>query len=445
MNAHKRQKVPATRCEESEELQRHSEISSALRSSHRRHALNTLPPEVLEMIFRLLPLHEVATTVRLVSRHCSTVAAAVLNTAFLAVGARLEGLMSRVDETIRQVKTDEETLACSRALNALELTKMQYKLLRAVTWRYTHPPSENRQFPRLCFYAGSLLDDLNDLLNRLAKCHALVVDSRDTLSSAVDFINVCKRFMNFFEKVSERRVNRSALISGCKVVDVLDCLIEGRQVLSLKVTKKRTGGNTVNMKLRYVMKRAWFTCLAVSRNAEENSWRDEQRFMYLRLRRLVGSVNEHLLESLHYENELHLQIPLSFPLKPPPASTYSGYGEYGGQFFYYGNMNKYAYESKFVHNTNPLNAMHNTEQQVQWPPCFDLVIEVELKCTSELAPLAVWPLLKSDEFEAYETRKFKDQQLVLKMTVVCPASVANRLPDTFVWELRTPRHARKKS
>lgn len=91
-------------------------------------------------------------------------------------------------------------------------------------------------------------------------------------------------------------------------MDVLDCLVEGRQVLSLKVTKKRTGGSTVDMKLRYVMKRAWFTCLAISKNAEENSWRDEQRFMYLRLRRLVGSVNEHLLESLHYENELHLQV-----------------------------------------------------------------------------------------------------------------------------------------
>lgn len=108
-------------------------------------------------------------------------------------------------------------------------------------------------------------------------------------------------------------------------------------------------------------------------------------------------------------------------------------------------MNKYAYESKFVHDTNPSSVLLNTEQQVQWPPCFDLVIEIELKCTSELAPLAVWPLLKSDEFEAYETNKFKHQQLFLKMTVVCPASVANRLPGYFVCELRTPRHARKKS
>ena len=61
------------------------------------------------------------------------------------------------------------------------------------------------------------------------------------------------------------------------------------------------------MKLRYTMKRSWFTCLDVFRKIEENSWRDEQRFMYLRLRRLVGSVNEHLLEILHYE-QLLLQV-----------------------------------------------------------------------------------------------------------------------------------------
>lgn len=80
-------------------------------------------------------------------------------------------------------------------------------------------------------------------------------------------------------------------------------------MLFFQITPDRRGASgTVDMKLRYVMKRAWFTCLEVSKNAEENSWRDEQRFMYLRLRRLVGSVNEHLFENLHYEHELLLQV-----------------------------------------------------------------------------------------------------------------------------------------
>lgn len=89
----------------------------------------------------------------------------------------------------------------------------------------------------------------------------------------------------------------------------MDCLVEGRQVLFFKVSSNRRGlGGAVSMKLKYTMKRAWFTCLEVTKNTEENSWRDEQRFMYLRLRRLVGSVNEHLFENLHYEHELLLQV-----------------------------------------------------------------------------------------------------------------------------------------
>ncbi|KOC68429.1 hypothetical protein WH47_10669 [Habropoda laboriosa] len=440
MNVNKRQKLPLTRCNQQEDSQKDLGRSSSIEQSWHGYALDTLPPEVLEMILRLLPLHDVATSVRLVSRHCSTVAATVLNGVFLAAGTRVESLMKRAENAMKCAKTDAELLACSKALNALELIRAQYKMLRAVTWRYTHPPTKQQKFPRLCFYAGSLLDNLNELLGGVAKDYAYFIGVRNPDSSVNCFVATCKRFMNFFEKVSERKVNRSALISGCKVIDILDCLIEGRQVLSFKVIPNKRGvGGAVGMKLRYTMKRAWFTCLEVSKNAEENSWRDEQRFMYLRLRRLVGSMNEHVFEILHYEQELLLQIPLTIPLKPPPASTYSGYGEYGGRFFYYGNMNKYAYENKFLHTLNTANMAVETEEQVQNPSLFGVTIEIELKCTPELAPLAVRTILKSDELEAYEMKTCKNQLLYLRMNVTCSASIDNRLPGNFVWELHSPR------
>ncbi|KOX68919.1 hypothetical protein WN51_06839 [Melipona quadrifasciata] len=440
MNVNKRPKIPIRKCDQYQELEKDPEKTSLTERSCHGYALDTLPPEVLEMIFRLLPLHDVATSVRLVSRHCSMVAAAVLNGTFLTAYTKLESMIKRNESVMKSAKTDTELLACSKALNALQLIKAQYKMLRAVTWRYTHPPIKQQKFPRLCFYAGSLLDNLNELLSRISKYHPSIVGPRAPESSISPFTTICKRFMNFFEKISERRVNRSALISGCKIVDILDCLVEGRQVLFFKVsTNKRNTGRIVSMKLRYTMKRAWFTCLDVFRKIEENSWRDEQRFMYLRLRRLVGSVNEHIFENLHYEHQLLLQIPLTLPLRPPPASTYSGYGEYGGRFFYYGNMNKYAYETKFVHTVNTANLTVETEQQVQRPPAFDLVIEIELKCTPDLAPLAARSILKSDEFKTHEMRTCRSQQLHLRMNVVCPASLANRLPGNFVWELRSPR------
>ena len=128
---------------------------------------------------------------------------------------------------------------------------------------------------------------------------------------------------------------RSTLVSGCKLVDILDCLLTGRQLLHLRLVGGRSGhGSSVSMRLRYIVERSWFTCLEVTRSqaaiADEDSWRDKQRFMNLRLRRLVCSVNEHHLERLHYEREMLMAQPdnkgrtgLPAP-KPPPCSTYSG-------------------------------------------------------------------------------------------------------------------------
>lgn len=98
-------------------------------------------------------------------------------------------------------------------------------------------------------------------------------------------------------------------MSGCKAIDVLDCLAEGRKVLSFDIlSNEGIKNDIISMKLKYEMKRAWFTCLKIPNILDENSWKDQQRFMYLRLRRLVVSVNEHYYENLQYEREVLLQV-----------------------------------------------------------------------------------------------------------------------------------------
>lgn len=103
-------------------------------------------------------------------------------------------------------------------------------------------------------------------------------------------------------------------------------------------------------------------------------------------------------------------------------------------------MNKYAYENKFKY-VNEGNEMEDEEtvQEVNRGPCFDLVIIVELRCSPELAPLAVRTILKSDDIENISNGNSQNPELYLKLHVTCPASVSNRLPGTFVWELRSPR------
>lgn len=109
-------------------------------------------------------------------------------------------------------------------------------------------------------------------------------------------------------------------------MDILDCLLDGREMLRFKLLPGRgKRHSTVSMSMRYVMKRAWFTCLEVPGPEDEDSWRDQQRFMYLRLRRLVGSVNEHLLDNIHYEREKLMRTTELLPMPTPPSiSIYSG-------------------------------------------------------------------------------------------------------------------------
>lgn len=235
------------------------------------------------------------------------------------------------------------------------------------------------------------------------------------------------------------------MISGCKIVDILDCLIEGRQVLSYRLTKGRGNRDSiVCMQLQYVIPRAWFTCLSVPCAFNENSWRDAQRFMYLRLRRLVGSVNEHHLERVHYQRRLDLNLPLLDTPRRPMPSTYSGYGEYGGQFFYYGNMNKYAYISKQRHGIIDYNENGNESKDRTTKNC-KLIITIELRCSIELAPLAVRSQLKSDDIDN-SLPLSHDPELYIKMNVTCPASINNRLPSHFTWEQRaSPRQHKYRS
>ncbi|XP_072763085.1 uncharacterized protein [Anoplolepis gracilipes] len=402
-----------------------------------RCTLDTMPPEVLGIILRMLSLHDVACTVRLISRRCFDIAATVLNSEFLVAGTKLETAIKRTENLLNNVKTDKELLEYSSIFNALELIRSQYQMLKAVTWRYTHPRSRGSSIS--CFYGGRVLDNLNCLLQTILNPGRVPTNVFNYVDLQI-FTRSCENFMDHFEKITERRINRSALVSGCKIVDVLDCLGEGRQLLSFR-TSSRTGNPMVSIQLKYVLRRAWFMCLQVPNANYENCWRDRQRYMYLRLRRLVCSFNRHLFHKLHYERKLLLRATASSlpPQKPPPASTYAGYGEYGGQFFYYGNMSKYAYENKFryTRSGNVENTSRELEEANNKSHRFDLVIRVQLRCSPELAPLSTRMSLKTDDLE--DCGANSRQELYLKLSTACAASKANRLPGAFTWEVRGPR------
>lgn len=135
------------------------------------------------------------------------VATSVLNGAFFSMGQRLNYALSYANTKKLTVKNVTDITLCCRTYDILEILNVQWRMLRTVTWRYTHPPRPDR-FTRLCFYAGELLDKLHRLLNLAWYNPIALLGPNGPDSDVSNFCTLCKRFMNYFEKVSEKKLNR---------------------------------------------------------------------------------------------------------------------------------------------------------------------------------------------------------------------------------------------
>ncbi|XP_052130628.1 uncharacterized protein LOC113217758 [Frankliniella occidentalis] len=166
-----------------------------------------------------------------------------------------------------------------------------------------------------------------------------------------------RRFMDHFEKVLEMPTEPGWL-PGAKALDVLDCALDvRRRVLKEAVEVGPAGGRLLHLRLRYSMPRAYFVALPLGEEVSEASRapqkggagggsssrdsREERRLVFLRLRRLVQHHNEYTLQKLHRDREEALCGRVSSMVLP---TSFAGYGESGGRFFYYGNLNEGAYD-----------------------------------------------------------------------------------------------------
>ena len=135
-------------------------------------------------------------------------ATAILNSAFLSAGGRLLRTIQDLERSIQSSTNPRDRGICSRARNCLELVLAQYEMLRAVLWRYTHPPREQK-FTRLGFYGGAILDELDEIIRMARTKPELLLDEDwSTGGRVMAFTAICKKFMNYFERVSERKVNK---------------------------------------------------------------------------------------------------------------------------------------------------------------------------------------------------------------------------------------------
>lgn len=79
------------------------------------------------------------------------------------------------------------------------------------------------------------------------------------------------------------------------------------------------------------------------------SWREHQKYMYMRFRRLVLNHTELQMNEFQYLRAHERMQDTLCVIPKPTCFVYSGYGEEENRFFFYGVMNKSLYNRGFVY------------------------------------------------------------------------------------------------
>jgi hypothetical protein len=99
---------------------------------------------------------------------------------------------------------------------------VQYRLLRAVTWRYVSSHYSG-SVPLSCFYGGRLLDKFLRILQLACESSGDVKFGSYNVRWISD---LCTRFMDHFEDITEPQFNTDYSVSGSKIIDLLDCIMD---------------------------------------------------------------------------------------------------------------------------------------------------------------------------------------------------------------------------
>ncbi|KRT83646.1 hypothetical protein AMK59_3295 [Oryctes borbonicus] len=425
------------------------------RSYKRKNPIMHLPTELLYKIFSFLPNEELAKSVRLVNHRFRTVAQFLLNVNFRQLLKRLENIKAMIVDSIHHTQDDMEMRCMCKMLGTLELLMFYHNLIKSTLWRYIY---FQKPISSLCMYAGSILDLYDTVLRQFVtephiiyspgivrdyvrpfQCYNPIDYQRfwfKALSKEVkEICSSSKAFALYFDRVSEMPVNTNSLCSGCKILDILDSATDvTRTVISQKLM-----GNTLVLKVKYYFTNSWFVAFDIP---EEKSklWNEEQRVMYMRLRRIVVSHSEMTMEYNQYKREAMIRAKPTSRIRKPINSVYTGYGEVGEKFFYYGVMNEGAYLNKFeVEDVEQGNG-----DDVYDVPFLGLDISVELRCPIQLAPCKIIESYEKHNQNLRDTivsspRKRLKGLFEMKVDFECLAAEYPRLPTNYCYYLKYQR------
>ncbi|XP_022916225.1 uncharacterized protein [Onthophagus taurus] len=396
-----------------------------------------MPTEVLQNILSYFTNNELAKSIRLINRRFKIVAELLLNSRFTQLKLRLYKIKRMIDASMQHTEDDMEIRCLCKMLGVLEVLTFYYTLLTSTIWRYI---SFKNQPSNICMYAGSILDKYNtaifEFIKEPHKIYAPLILKDYTLPNIVkDICAESKEFVIHFDRVTESQLKDDDFCIPCKALDILDSATDVKRT----VISQRSIGNTLSLNVKYYFSNSWFVALDIN-DEKPKSWKEQQRLMFMRLRRIVLGHSEMSMEYNQFKRETTFRVNAKPKIRRPINSVYTGYGEVGEKFFYYGVMNEGAYINKFV-SPDASYSFDSVDDKLK-TRYLGLYISVELRCPKELAPYAILnqytqmnELLIEEKRYVNSTprrrrRKIRDL-LELKMEFLCPSAIFPRLPTFY--------------
>ncbi|KAK9882996.1 hypothetical protein WA026_001211 [Henosepilachna vigintioctopunctata] len=413
-----------------------------------------LPTEILRHVLKLVSYQELSNSVRLVNRRFRTVAEDALSASFKMLEKRIKNLLKSTIEALQAAQGDMEIKCCCRLINMLEIVNFQRSVVMSTIWRYAY--NHRYETYKSCMYGGILLDMYEQFLWKFThapdQLYATVIARDYAMPTEVtSIVQMTKTFCLHFEKVNEELVNNSLMISGCKLLDLLD----NASFAQKDIIFENVQDDLFTARYNYFFNNSWFVALNI-KSEKQMTWKQKQRMMHMRIRRILLAHTEMFMQQYHYERETMLRKSDDVvKIRRPSNNVYTGYGDIQDKFFYYGVMNDGAYIQKF-HPEDQINdadvddiveddpedfqdALNSTEDfQSLQIPYLGVHVQVKLACPLSHAPLKFleekYPL-DSTELSS-KGRHTENGKFSLKLEFQCPGAKYPRLPATYLYKFK---------
>ncbi|CAH1100261.1 unnamed protein product [Psylliodes chrysocephalus] len=418
----------------------------------RKNPIIYMPVEILQAIFRFVPHHELSQSVRLVNHRFKIVAEDVLNCSFRHLEKKINNLILSAEISLAFTQDDMEIKCIAKLLNMLEILKLQYSIVVSTIWRYVY--NDFYKTNKTCMYAGQLIDAYFNFIDKFIHCPnilyapAVIRDYALPLEVA-KIIQLTKSFCVHFDKISEEPRTDCLICSGCKIIDIVDCAKYSQKFVVSEVACK----NYFVAEYSYVFRNSWFVALPV-KMTKEMEWSQKQRMMHMRLRRIVLAHNDMFLQQYQYDREVMLRPdPIIGRIKKPGNNVYTGYGDIGDTFFYYGVMNDGAYAQKFNQDEDneeeeELDEMlaledigediaprNNSSENVLYRiPYLGFKMNVEVKCPLSYAPLNFLKNMNDIDLQKLRNKHRTQGPTHIKVMFECEGASYPRLPTRFEYD-----------